>query len=302
MASLHHAIIFSGRNHWDLGALNPGAAILGTNRRFGGDTVEGIVRWFERRGEIALVPPRALREYGPITDDPERYEEDYSLDTISGVAFVMDYCDSHGWASTRTVRCLKIDPRHPARITAYCHLRERVQTFRADRIISVTDLRSGRLLSEDEHLALLAPYLSDGQGRPYFQPLLALQDAARDGVYALLHLAMSEGRLCDDARKFVLEYVKAEAEAVALPLPSSDLLTLWIDNLSPPLGAVSESVIALLTEKDRFVRLLPWILKAVRSQDTFAAQEESLHELIEEVRGYFRRRLCDLPGTLRATN
>ena len=70
----------------------------------------GVVEWFEERGEIPLLPPYRVREYAPLTDDPDRPVDEQFVDTIDGVAFAIEYCDSHGWMSTRTIRCLAIDP------------------------------------------------------------------------------------------------------------------------------------------------------------------------------------------------
>lgn len=263
--------------------------------------MDGVVRWFERRGEIPLLPPPGLREDAPLVDDPDRFDPETSRETICGVAFGVEYCDSHGWMSTRTLRCLAINPHHPAYLTAYCHVREKVQTFRVDRIISVIDLRSGRVVSSDEHLALLAPYMPDAGSRSYLRQLIAFQEATRKGVFALLQLAMADGRLGDETRDVVMGYVTAEAKAVGCSLPSMDLVELWIDNLAPPLDAVVAAVADLLGEKDKFARLLPWLLKVMRNQDSFAVQEESARELIAEVREHFRRKLYDWPSDIRAT-
>ena len=264
--------------------------------------MDGVVRWFERRGEIALVPPARLREYAAITDDPDKFGGGYSVEGIRGVAFAIEYCDSHGFASIRTIRCLGIDTRHPASLTAYCHVREKICKFRIDRIISIMDLRSGRIVSSDEHLALLAPYLPDEQPEPYLRALTNLQDATRDGVFALLQLGFANGRLADKPRAVVLDYVKAEAAARGLPLPAPELVALWIDNLAPQRDVVAAAVERLLGSKDRFVRLLPWLLKVTRSNDAFVEQEEALRQLIDEVRAHFRDKLDGLSSPLRASS
>src|SRR5262245_51434208 len=108
----------------------------------------GVVKWFEKRGAIPLVPPATIREYGSLTDDPDRFGGGgYSTAGIRGGAFVIEYLDSRGWTSIRTIRCLGMDTRHPASITAYCRVRDKVCKFRLDRIISVMDLRTGRMVS-----------------------------------------------------------------------------------------------------------------------------------------------------------
>ncbi len=265
-----------------------------------GEPLEGVVSWFARRGEAPLSPPFRLREYTPLDDDPDNHGN-FTNDKIRGVAFALEYCDGRGWASLRTVRCLALDPQHPASLSAYCHVRQAERTFRVDRIISIADLRSGRILSGNEQLALLAPYLPREYPDPDFPALFRLQDATRDGVFALLQLAMPNGRLGAAARVAVLNYVKAEAQALRHVVPPHAYIDLWIDNLSPPLEAVAASVANLLEDKDRFARLLPWLLKVMRCQESFAQQEHDVRELISEVRKHFRHKLFQWPDDLRAT-
>lgn len=261
----------------------------------------GVGGWFESRGEIPLVRPPRLRDYVPLSDEPERRDEDFSVDSIRGVAFALEYCDSRGWISTRTIRCLGLDPRPPANLKAFCQVCGTSRTFRIDRIISIMDLRSGRMLDGNAHAGLLAPYVPDTVWDAEVAAMRDLQVVARDGVFALLQLAMAEGRLDDKPRAIVLEYVRAEAEAARISLPPADQVELWIDNLAPPLDAVVSAVDRLLGERDKFVRLLPWLLKLVRTRDDFAAQEHSVRDLIAEVRLHFRRKLLDWPAHSRAT-
>lgn len=261
----------------------------------------GVVKWFEERGEIPLVPPSTVREYGSLTDDPDRFGGGYSTAGIRGVAFMIEYLDSRGWTSIRTIRCLGIDTRHPASLTAYCHVRDKVCKFRLDRIISIMTLRTGRIISADEHLALLAPYLPSEETAEYLLPLVNLQNAMRDGVFAMLQLAMLDGRLDDESRDIMLDYIKAEAKALRYQLPAFELIELWIDNLAPQLDVIAASVTRLLEDKDKFARLLPWLLKIVRSQDAFPKPEESVRELIAAVRAHYRS-APPRPKPVRATS
>lgn len=261
----------------------------------------GVVRWFEKQGEIPLVPPPEVREYASLTDDPDRFGGGYSVAGVRGVAFAIEYCDSHGWTSTRTIRCLGIDTRHPASVTAYCHVRDKLCRFRLDRVISIMRLRTGAFLSADEHLALLAPYLPDQNPPAYLASLMTMQDATRDGVYALLQLAMRKGRLQDEPRRHVLDYVHAEAVARSIPLPSGDLVEIWVDNLAPPLDAVAGAVTRLLDDRQRFARFLPFVLKIVRSIEDFPRPEESVRELMSEVRLHFKHPPSGHPRPVQAT-
>ena len=206
-----------------------------------------------------------------------------------------------GWTSIRTIRCLGVDTRHPASITAYCRVRDKVCKFRLDRIISILTCRTGRIVSADEHLALLAPYLPSEEPESYLLALVDLQNSMRDSVFALLQLAMPDGRLGDESRDIVLDYVKTEAKILRFRLPAFELIELWIDNLAPQLDVVTASVKKLLEDKDKFARLLPWLLKIVRSQEHFPKPEETVRELIAEVRTHYRSS-PPRPKPLRATN
>ncbi len=261
----------------------------------------GVVEWFEARGEIPLRPPPRVREDAPLTDDPDRTVDEHFLNTIRGVAFAIEYCDSHGWMSTRTIRCLAIDPHRPACINAFCHLRGGVMSFRVDRIISIIDLNSGKVVSSDQHMALLAPYLATPEPGTDLAALIKLQQATRDGVFALLHIAMGEGALGEEARALVLDHVRAEAAASRIAMPPQKLVDLWIGNLAPPLESVTGSVKSLLGDRERFARLLPRLLKAARAPGAVAAPEEALRDLFAAVRRHFRSVPRDYPRDLRAT-
>jgi hypothetical protein len=261
----------------------------------------GVVGWFAERGEIPLVPPPGVREYCPLTDDPVRPLDEHFDDTVRGVACAIEYCDAHGWVSTRTIRALALDPNHPSCLNAYCHVRGSAMSFRVDRIVSVMDLRSGRMVSGDEHLALFAPYLAIEAAGADLPALCDAQDATRDGVFALLQVAMADGRLGDEARDAVLEYVRAEAAAAGCALPDFQRIELWVDNLAPTLDGVVDAVTNLLRDREKTARLLPWLLRAARAQPALAEPEVMFHQLFEAVRRHFREEPHDFPHDLRAS-
>jgi hypothetical protein len=86
---------------------------------------------------------------------------------------------------------------------------------------------------------------------------------------------------------------------VKIPLPPQAAVELWVDNLAPPLDSVVAAIGRLLSEKDKLVRLLPWFLKLVRSREA-AGEEQSIGELIAEIRLQYRRKLLDSPGPVRS--
>ena len=212
----------------------------GRNHAGAGLRWRGLSRWFEERGEIPLLPPSRVREYGPLTDDPDRPVDEHFADTIRGVAFAIEYCDSHGWMSTRTIRCLAIDPGHPACLSAYCNVRDRVMSFRVDRIISIIDLRirPHRLERRASRAARALSGRTRGAG-PYVavrSPRLRTRRATASSPFS--RSPCRTGRLGDEARDVVLDYVKAEAAAAGCAWPPFELVELWVDNLAPPLDGV----------------------------------------------------------------
>jgi hypothetical protein len=269
----------------------------------------GVFEWFERLGEIPLLPPPGVREYCPLTDERSRPLDASFNDSIRGVACGIEYCDAHGWLSARTVRLLAVDPCHPAFLSAYCHASGETMSFRVDRIISLLDFRSGRMLSSDEHLWLFEPYLATAdQASAELIDLVGVQEATRDGVFALLQVAMIDGILGDAARDLVLGYVEDEARISGCRLPPAHRAELWIDNLAPSLHHVVDAVGALLQDRARFARLLPWLLKVTRQQDALADPEMELRTLFADLRRHFRdadaqpaREERTLPDGLRAS-
>jgi hypothetical protein len=258
-----------------------------------GGVMDDVAGWFERRGEIPLAPPPRLREYVPLSDDPDPADATYPVDAVRGLAFALEYCDSRGWVSTRTVRCLAVDPEAPVFLSAFCNARRTTRTFRLDRIVAIGELRTGRILTADQHSMLLGPYLGMEKSDPRVRMLAELRQATKDGVFALLQLAMASGRLDAACRATILDYVKMEAEAVRCAMPAADAVELWIDNLSPPLDAVLTAVRTLLADKEKFARFLPFVLKVMRGLETYPNEGNAVRELMEAVRSHYRDEPAD---------
>jgi hypothetical protein len=177
-------------------------------------------------------------------------------------------------------------------------VRGTIRVFRFDRVVSAFDLRTGRMLTGEEHAAILSPYLPQHVCEPDVAAMRRLHEAARPGVFLLLQLAMAEGRLGDLERAIVMDYVWAEAEALELAFPAEHAL-LWLDNLAPPLEAIVAAVEELLAQKDKFARLLPRLLKLVRIRDG-AAQEQSVTDLFAAVQAEYRQKLGQSTATATA--
>ena len=246
-----------------------------------------VAAWFEKRLTATLATPPRFREYAPLSDDPDYPAANYTVSYVTGTTMGIEYLDLRGWLSTRTIRCVAIDPAHPGFLKAYCNVRKTTRTFRLDRIISTTNLRTGSTAQSGGARVLFAPaYLRDDQACRAFVDLVA---STSPGVFVLLSLAMRNGWLSSDARDVILDHALAEAEHRGLALPPRDLVALWLENLCPSKEAALDAVGRILADMDGLKRLLPRILEISRTFSSAAQDYDALVELVKALRSFFRR-------------
>lgn len=216
---------------------------------------EGV--YFARLPELPLVPPHRFRDYVPLADDPDPADISFDIDTARGLCFGMEYCDSRGWVSMRTVRCLAASAEIPGYLSAWCQVRRTTRVFRLDRIISVTNLRTGRIMDGCSHQLLFDAILGrtprDGVDT---DPIVGVE---RDGAALLLSLA---GPQADASERAVVgDYIAAERVARGIAVPSAQAVSLWVDHFVPEASFVGEAEDRLWADRDAMLRLLPWTLK-----------------------------------------
>ena len=70
------------------------------------------------------------------------------IDTISGLALLIDYENAKGEVSTRLITCRRLDL-HGAKkyLFAFCHSKERIRQFRIDRVREVFDHKTGESMN-----------------------------------------------------------------------------------------------------------------------------------------------------------
>lgn len=123
--------------------------------------------WAELRGIRSAPPPIQLRPTLPATDAPELEADaedagdappSWAPQSITGRTFVLAYADSKGQASERQVQCRQLAERAGTLyLHAFCFARERLRTFRADRIRTIMDTETGELF--EPGMELLAHFL-----------------------------------------------------------------------------------------------------------------------------------------------
>jgi hypothetical protein len=97
-----------------------------------------------------------------FVDDTEDLAEDIELnelETISGLAVLIDYQNAKGESGTRLITCRRLDEHGNSKyIYAFCHAREQVRQFRIDRIKEIFDHRTGESLNPvDSFFAKYSP-------------------------------------------------------------------------------------------------------------------------------------------------
>lgn len=236
---------------------------------------------FAGLSELPLTPPPHFRSYGPLADDPDPIDLRLDTETSRGLAFAIEYCDSRGWISMRTIRCQAASADHPGYLQAWCAVRRTTRVFRLDRIISITHLRTGRLLDGCGHRMILDAILGrTPRAGIDAEPIVGTE---RDGSALLLALAGAAGG--DAERAVVADYIAAERAARGAAVPSAQAVALWVEHFVPDSHFVREAEERLFRDRDALVRLLPWTLKLASAGTPIdPGQETVLRDLMEMVR------------------
>ena len=93
-----------------------------------------------------LTPSITASGLGPVGDDEAQLPDEIQskLDTISGVALLIDYQKANGTASQRLITCRQLSVRDNVEyVASFCHHRRSLRTFRLDRIHAVFDPQTG---------------------------------------------------------------------------------------------------------------------------------------------------------------
>ena len=107
------------------------------------------------------VMPRISSQFGgilleiPEFDDDSEFHEDESdeasLESISGLAVVIEYSSAKGETSQRLITCKQFSKEAEVKyLKAFCHRKQAVRTFRMDRIGELFDPESGESLGAPE--------------------------------------------------------------------------------------------------------------------------------------------------------
>jgi hypothetical protein len=258
--------------------------------------------WLSGRNEIH-VPSSSQKEFGPDQDIPEDAlkpidaDHDGIPDTITGICILIDYVDVAGAASHRRVRVEKVYQQDDVQyITGFCFLRHERRTFRADRI------RTLRLPPNWDEVGnpfeFLARYNAPNEKQKWqleqedyarkierYQRLYDARKAANHGLRILAFVARSDGRIVDQERDVVRDYVCDVSQLVGKRLDELDgsEIASDIDKLFPTKRQVANSLNAVRLYQEQSQLFLNSVKRLVRGDGDINPKEQIAFELLVEI-------------------
>lgn len=121
--------------------------------------------WTDIRGYRSPPPPVSYVSWVPshdadeADDGPDDVTPEWEAQSITGRTFVLSYVDSKRQPSERLVLCRRLSEKAGTLyLDAYCYVRERPRSFRAERIVSLIDHESGEVHAPGlDYLSLFLP-------------------------------------------------------------------------------------------------------------------------------------------------
>lgn len=198
------------------------------------------------------------------------------------------YKDGVGSQTTRDIRLMKYAPWDGGAILwAYCNLRQANRTFRADRIISCTDLDTGEIINNLEN------WLDDRYMASPDRAIEQIIDTAWDALRVLFYVCKADGRLTQKERGIVRNAVRSISDHPAIDDARIDEMFNMID--MPTINAF-KLAFGRLTNQNRSLaeKVVAWSESIIATEKTVVAAEQ-------EALDYLRARLAKAAPTLTVT-
>lgn len=156
--------------------------------------------------------PDSFDAHIPVHDSDETVDATPSAenDDISGLSFGIQYEDRNGEISERWVTAYGFTGYPPEFLSAHCHARDAVRTFRLDRIAAVFD-QDGEIIVDAagffEQFSPVPGPSSDGK---------RLLKVAKNGIVALVALSKSDGVMRDEEIEQIVGYIEDMGEVYGM--------------------------------------------------------------------------------------
>ena len=241
---------------------------------------------FRNRPDVPAVAPVDFVMSGPETDPPEDTQDHPSIDDIEGLTLAIEYHHVNGVISSRLITCKSINPNAPGFLRAHCHLRNDFRTFRVDRIRSIKEMGTGKLIDKRGVLEFLAPYIEFAAEQDKAKTQRLFQRKVGPGIKVLVFLAASDGQVHPAEQKVIIDYARAESRRLFPYQEFDEVATLrWINHLKPTRNAVRRAVLTLTEDLDHFRNLAGTMMTLIRADGRIDRMEDvAVREIIAEVR------------------
>lgn len=180
-------------------------------------------------------PPEQFSRHRAVRSEQAAYPEDKTI-AVTAASFRIEYLDG-GDAPTQRRIDIKGFSEFDGKIylEAWCHLRRAMRSFRADRVLEMTSLQTGEVISDVSSYAPSLRRMLFDPGKDY----ASLLAKARPGLSALIWIARADYDLSDEEMDILGEYAMARDELNRKRAEPADCnamtLRKWIENARPTL-------------------------------------------------------------------
>lgn len=106
-----------------------------------------LVKLFQKVVQPRVAPQLVIKLDAYFNGDDDEEVTHTELDTVTGLALVLEYTDSSGKASQRLITCRSLSMRGDTLyLSAFCHVRHSLRSFRVDRISAVIEPSTGEVI------------------------------------------------------------------------------------------------------------------------------------------------------------
>lgn len=248
-----------------------------------------IVAIIDGRAEIPVfeppgIMPRAARE----DDAPELVVADPSRGPLSDpdeLVFAIDYVDSAGDPSRRTIRLNRVEQKgEDYLLHSFCFLRRAARCFYLSRIVVAYDYRTGEVI---ENLHGLAAALALEGGVTFADDMKAFRELkalAQPGVKALLFLAMADGHLHIREQDAILRYAKAMAADDGLGFAERDVRR-WVRSMVPLKKTAAQALGKVMANPDQSLIFVDHLFEvALADGEMSEAESQMISVFIEQMK------------------